>query len=489
MKRMISVLMSMIVISQLWLIPAMAAPDWPADTGILAEGGIVMDADSGAMLFGQNSRKAYPPASITKLVTALVVLEHAQLDEMVTFSEDAVNNVESGSGNALSLAVGDRLSVEDCLYALLLRSSNQAANALAEHVGGSRDGFVVMMNETAARIGCTGSLFKNPSGLNDPEQVVTPYDMALIGREAFQNPELLKIASSLKHTFPATIQNPEGITASMEHLLLTTEDSSSEFYFPDAVAGKIGYTSLAGNTQVTYAQRDGRTIIAVVLKGTQPQYYLDAITLMEFGFKRFQNLEIAGQETAYITGDEAVVIGDQSYEPSELMIEPSAAITLPKDAAFTDAVRTLDTDLPEGRPDGAVALIRYTYNDRKIGEAYLCLKTVSIPEESTQEPATLAETQPETMAAEPESSPAESLEQQAPKSDGTRNDGITKVLIGLGALVVILLLAGGGYLYYEKKKEDERREARRARRRQRLMEDGSSEEEFDRMIKERRDEK
>ena len=281
---------------------ALARPDWPSDMGIMAEGGIVMDFNSGAVIFGQNIHQASPPASITKLLTALVVLENSSLDETVTFSYDAVNNVEAGSGNKLSLETGDQLSVEDCLYAMLLVSSNQAANALAEHVAGSRDGFVEMMNQKIEELGCGESRFANPSGLNDDNQYVTPYDMALIARAAFSNETLLTIDSAKTYEVPATINNPDGATIQMEHRLLVTEDPSSEFYCEGAVAGKTGYTSLAGNTLVTYAKRDGQELIAVVLKGSQPQYYLDSKTLLEFGFNNFQNWNIAENETAYTTG-------------------------------------------------------------------------------------------------------------------------------------------------------------------------------------------
>lgn len=115
---------------------AFAKPDWPSDTGIESEAGIVMDADSGAVLFGQNIHVQKAPASITKILTALVVIENSSLDDTITFSHDAVYNVEDGSGNKNSIEEGDTLSVRDCLYLLLMRSSNQAANALAEHVGG-----------------------------------------------------------------------------------------------------------------------------------------------------------------------------------------------------------------------------------------------------------------------------------------------------------------------------------------------------------------
>ncbi len=135
MKRRIKVLLSCVLICQLFLMTVYAKPDWPSDTGIQAESGIVIDADTGTVIFGQNIHAAYPPASITKILTALIVLENSDLTDMVTFSKDAVNNVEYDSGNKLNVTDGDRLSVEDCLYSLILHSCNQAANALAEHVG------------------------------------------------------------------------------------------------------------------------------------------------------------------------------------------------------------------------------------------------------------------------------------------------------------------------------------------------------------------
>ena len=188
------------MICQLFSITAYAKPDWPSDVGIVAEAGIVYDMDSGAMLYGQNSRLQYPPASITKLLTALIVLEHCKPDEIVTFSETAIHSVEADSGNRLSLTVGDQLTVEDCLYALLLVSANQAANALAEHTAGSISAFVDMMNARVAELGCTGSHFENPSGLNGDTQYVTAYDMALIGQAA--QPVEEKLVTFLREIAP-----------------------------------------------------------------------------------------------------------------------------------------------------------------------------------------------------------------------------------------------------------------------------------------------
>ena len=455
---------------------ALARPDWPSDMGIMAEGGIVMDFNSGAVIFGQNIHQASPPASITKLLTALVVLENSSLDETVTFSYDAINNVEAGSGNKLSLETGDQLSVEDCLYAMLLVSSNQAANALAEHVGGSREGFVEMMNQKIEELGCGESHFANPSGLNDEDQYVSPYDMALIAKAAFSNETLLTIDSAKTYTIPATINNPDGLTIQMEHRLLVTEDPSSQFYCEGAVAGKTGYTSLAGNTLVTYAARDGQELIAVVLKGSQPQYYLDSKTLLEFGFSNFQNWNIAENETAYTTGQEPIAIGETQYEPSDLSLDADAQITLPNSAEFADADRELVTDLGEDRPMGAVALVQYSYNDREIGSSYLYSAKAlqaAMEESAAQEESEAQEQLQETQAStEPE--------------EAHKGISLNVILIPVLVLAAAALTAGAVfYIWREQKREREELARRRERRLKRLRESGVSEEEFERLRQER----
>lgn len=490
-RRWAGLLISIICFSQIFGMISFAKPDWPSDTGIMAEAGIVMDADSGAMIFGQNSKLPYYPASITKLVTALVVIENASLDERVVFSNDAVNNVESGSGNPLNLDVGDELSVKDCLYAMLLRSSNQAANALAEHVGGTRDGFVEMMNARIAQIGCTGSRFKNPSGLNDSEQVVTAYDMALIARVAFENPQLLEIASTRSYTLPATKNNPEGFAMAVEHKILKAS-AGTQFYCEGAVAGKTGWTSIAGSTLVTYAERDGRRLIAVVLKGDPTQYYLDTITLLEFGFSRVKTLDISEAEAVYISGDEAIAVGDASYAPNDLEFY-HPYVTLPNDAEYGDAEKTFDTNLPAGSPEGAVAVLRYTYNERKVGEAFLRLKNresevvvasteAGLPGETPEE--TALEAEPETSLEQPTKGQLEFISSLL-NLNLSRNAMITLILIGIAIILALIVLIAVIRKIVEIRQEREDREVRRAIRRLRLKEEGISEEEFDRLLEAR----
>lgn len=473
-KRIIKSGLALLLSMQLALmscITALAAPEWPSDTGVLADIGIAVDADSGAVLFGQGIHELTPPASITKLLTALVVVENSSMDDMVTFSYDAVNNVESGSGNKKNIAEGDKLSVKDCLYLLLLQSSNQAANALAEHVAGSRDAFADMMNEKVKELGCTdGTHFANPSGLNDDTQVVSAYDMAIIAQAAFNNSDVLEISSTKSYKLTPTQNNPSGATCANEHRLIITDDETSELYCPEAKAGKTGYTSLAGNTLVTYGEKDGRRVISVVLKGQpSPNYFLDGKTLLQFGFENFQNVSIPDNETKYVTGEETVSINGADFQPDELELESGAVITLPKDAAFSDASMELVTELPEQHPERAIALLQYTYNDRKIGQAYLLAKEGSLPASSE-----------ETDGAAPEEKPGsktDASDQKNGKKGGIALPPLSLPVIGICLLVFAVFLLSA-YTLYTKKKEAEELRRRHERRMQRLKEENYTEEEF-----------
>lgn len=463
-RRRLRPFVSFLLACQLFVLTAYGKPDWPRDTGVQAEAGIVVDMDSGAVLFGQNIHLPYPPASITKLLTALVVLEHCQLDETVEFSETAVNSVESDSGNKLGSVAGDRLSVEDCLYGMLLESSNQAANALAEHTAGSIPDFVEMMNEKIAQLGCTESHFDNPSGLNGDTQYVSAYDMAIIARAAFSNEELLTISSTLSRKLAGTANYPGGITVENENRLIKPDD---ELYYPSAKAGKTGYLIAAGNTLVTYGEENGRRLVSVILKGQPRQYFMDARTLMEFGFRDFKNIAPAESEGRYVTGEEVLHLDRGDFACQDLMIDPAAVITLPNGASLEDADVALDA-LPAEYPERAVGQLTYTYNDRVIGTAFLLAKDgVALPDAPQETPAE-GETEPA------ESVPAENA--ASPESEGA------SLSAGATAAIVVLVLAvllGGGFAawrYIQHKKEMERLARRRAERRRRLEESGEWEE-------------
>ena len=480
-------LCGVLVMCQVFTMTAFAKPEWPNDTGIMAEAGSVMDVDSGTMIFGQNSHVEYPPASITKLLTALVVLEHVDdLSATVEFTESAMMNVEADSGNKMSLVIGDTMTVEDALHALLLQSVNQSANALAEHVAGSMDAFVEMMNAKLVELGCQESHFENPSGLNGDTQNVSAYDMALIACAAFNNEKLLEISSTESYRTGAIENHPDGYLLKQEHRLVITDDPESPYYFPEAVAGKTGYLLKAGNTLVTYAEKDGRRLVSVILKGSPRQYFVDGKELLRFGFDSFYNVEIAENETSYVTGEAQVEIGGNSYDPSELKIEEDRVITLPEGAVFADAELTLE-ELPEDHPEGAVGLLRYIYNERKIGEAYLLLKDGAVAVDAVAGADGTEETDP----ADVETKESEAATVETKEKSGDGEDGGFSIL----PLVVILLLgaAGGGSYYWitnERKKEAEAAARRREKRRQRLQAEGAeAEAEFNRLLEAKRNRK
>ena len=467
-RKLAKILCGALVMCQMFTMTAFAKPEWPKDTGIMAEAGSVMDVDSGTMIFGQNSHMEYPPASITKLLTALVVLENVDdLSATVTFTESAMMNVEADSGNKLSLEIGDTMTVEDALYALLLQSVNQSANALAEHVAGSMSAFVDMMNAKLVDLGCQESHFENPSGLNGDTQNVSAYDMALIACAAFNNEKLLEISSTESHKIGPIKNHPDGYTVKQEHRLVITDDPDSQYYFPEAVAGKTGYLRKAGNTLVTYAEKDGRRLVSVILKG----------------FDSFYNVNIAENETNYVTGDAPVELGGTSYDPSELKIEEDRVITLPDDAVFADAELSL-AEMPEDHPEDAVGLLQYIYNERKIGQAYLLLKEGAVPADAevVETEAGDSEGSGENVAAEIE--PDKTADADKKKTEG----GGLPIL----PIVIVLLLGGagaGGYYWIqqERKREAEAAARRREKRRQRLLEEGSeAEAEFNRLLEEKR---
>lgn len=249
-----------------------------------AEGAVLMDAATGTVLFGKHEHDSFFPASITKVMTALLVLENCSLDEVVTFSASATTNLESGAV-ALGIVEGDRLTVEQCLYGLLLKSANEIGNGLAEHVAGSVSAFADMMNARARELGCKNTNFKNPHGLNDAEHKTTPYDMALILRAALENETFCRIDTARTYDFPAT-REKAACTITMGHKMMYPSDSR---YYEGIIGGKTGYTSLAGNTLVTGAERNGVRLISVVMKAKNT-HYQDTKAMLDYGFANYKAL-------------------------------------------------------------------------------------------------------------------------------------------------------------------------------------------------------
>ena len=348
-----------------------------------ATAALLIDLDTDQVLYEQAADEQRYPASITKILTALVILENCDLDETVTFSNEAVNTLEPGA-SILGARAGDQLSVRECLYALLLQSANEVANALAEHCSGSIDAFAELMNEKARSL---GSNFANPSGLNDENHYTSAYDMALISQAAFSNPTFVEIDSTTYYDVPAgkLKQYPDGWRYYAHHRMLKKNDS---LYYDGVIGGKTGYTSLAGNTLVTCAERDGLKLIAVVLNGHQT-HYSDTKALFDFGFRNFKSVSVAGQDSVYQDIENDLAIGGIHLGGSiRLSVGKNSAVTLPSEGDFSDVSSSLSYTLEEAAPSSAVARIDYTYGDRNVGHAYL--EAVNVPA-YTPDPSLLAE--------------------------------------------------------------------------------------------------
>lgn len=273
-----------------------------------SETGIVINADTGEVLWGKDEHTRYYPASITKVMTALLVMENCKMDDMVTFSKAATTNLESGATTA-RMSAGDKMTVRDCLYALMLKSANEVANALAEHIAGSVPAFAEMMNKRAKELGCKNTTFVNPNGLNDPNHMTTAYDMALITAAAFKYDELRKIDTTTLYRLPPSKLDKSGFLVNINNKILM---KNHEKYYEYAIASKTGYTSKAGNTLTTMAEKDGVRLVAVTMKNKKYlAHYDDTKALFEYGFKTMaQRGDIVPAETP---GENA---SDTAAEPS-----------------------------------------------------------------------------------------------------------------------------------------------------------------------------
>ena len=469
MKKLLSILLCAAMLFS--LAPAgttYAAGSWPSDISIESDGGILIDANSGTVLYGKNIHEPYYPASITKILTAYIIINHCDLDDTVTFTHSAVNTLEPGS-SILGARVGDQMSVRDCLYALLLQSANEVANALAEHCSGSVEAFAELMNEEAKKLGCVDSNFANPSGLNNENHYTSAHDMSLIAKAAFSDPTFLEIDKTLYYDVPAgqLQQYPDGWRYYMHHRMMKKNDS---LYYNGIIGGKTGYTSLAGNTLVTCAERDGLKLITVVLNGHQT-HYSDTKAMLDFGFANFKSVFIADEDKTYQNIENDLAIGGIfSGETIKLSVDKNSAVTLPMDGSFSDVTSSLDYDLDDSAPDGAIARIDYMYGDRIVGQAYLEASTVpGYQLKDLHLETSTASANAETEETFPVTEPQKEIE----KTDSSLFDIAKKILV-VGAVIGAIGAVIFGIILYREKQEERAMIIRRESRERRRKEWGSS---------------
>lgn len=387
--------------------------EWPQGPGIYGDAGIVMDAETGAVLYGKNIDQQEYPASITKLLTALLAFEYCDMTEDVVITAESLTCLGDGYAS-IGLKEGNVISMEQALYAMLLASSNEVAYALGETVaktqGEDYQWFIDEMNRKVEELGGTNSHFVNTNGVHEEDHYTCARDMALIAKELFDYPEFFTICQTTSYTIPASATTEEHIFQQKHEMLVPGYSD----YYEYAVGGKTGYTTEANNTLVTMADNGDMKLVCVTLKVFPGHVYSDTKALLDYGFSNFQHMAID-------------VEGSQGIEK----ILDTASVTIPSGFELS----SLKSDLEQVTGGNSTAILSYTYEDNPVGRLQVQVdKGASFEEAGAQE------------------------EEEASDS------GVGKVLL-VGVVVIVLIL--GILLLFTAWCRRQRRRRRRGRRRRR----------------------
>ncbi len=336
---------------------------WPQGPMVQAAGAMVMDLDTDTILYGKNPDQVFYPASTTKIMTTLLVLENCDdLDETFTCGPE-VWQIEEDSTN-LGIQEGEQLTVRQALYGVMLESANDLANAVGVYVAGSLSGFVDMMNERAAELGCTHTHFANPSGLTDEQHYTTARDLAKIAQTAYAREDFRTITGTTEYVIPTTNVTDEERGFLNHQKILRTD---TEYYQSWCTGGKTGYTEAAWNTLVTYAEKDGQRLVCVLLRENgADKAYTETTALIEYGFNQFQKQVIEPDSDIpdfyellklnYPNAGTTVYQSDALKQSVMTVVEP-AVVTIPADA---------DVDRLTVKADGN-GVLEYLYEGVHVG--------------------------------------------------------------------------------------------------------------------------
>lgn len=279
---------------------------WPQASDISSTAAIVMETSTNTVLYSKNADQALYPASAVKIMTCLLALENSSLDDQVTMTATGVSGVTDGGAN-ISSQLDEVFTMEQCLYAIMVASANDIALQVAEHVGGSVEAFVQLMNTRAQELGCTNTVFTNPTGLPDENQHITAHDMALIMEAAMNNETFRTIADTTSYTLPAT--NMSGGERVLTNSFTMINNASDGYYEP-CIGGKEGYTEASGSTLVCEASKNNMNLVCIVLNGASGVTDDEAIALLNYGFDNFSPLTITDSDFNRISGGTVIVPND-----------------------------------------------------------------------------------------------------------------------------------------------------------------------------------
>ena len=319
----------------LFILTTFSITSYAAEKITISSGaGLLIERSSDRILFEKNAYEIMYPASTTKILTAIVVLENTELDELATVSKNALETIPNGYVTC-NLQIGEELSVKDLMYALMVKSANDAAVVLAEHVGGSVEGFADMMNQKAKEIGCKNTHFVNPNGIHDENHYTTAYDLYLMADYALSfehTNEFRDFVSKTSYTLPATNLYPADdriFSTTNELIKINNNDRIDNYYYKNALGIKTGHTSQAGYCLVSSSNRDDLEFISVILDGGfdsrgLSERYTETIKLFNFGYDNFTLTKI--KEANNIIDTIIVEKATKETESLNLLIKDSITV-------------------------------------------------------------------------------------------------------------------------------------------------------------------
>lgn len=428
---------------------------WPASSSIFGESAILIEASTGTILYEKKCNKKMYPASITKIITALLTIENCSLDETVTFSENAVHSLSYDDAN-IACQVGEKMSVKECLYALMLSSANEVATALGEHIAGSNAKFAEMMNERAKQAGAKNTNFVNANGLHDTNHYVTAYDMAMITRDAAQHSLFNEIVNSTTYTIKKNNKRKESFASYQRHKMVWP---TSGYYYEGIIGGKTGFTDQAGTTLVTYAKRDGMTLISVVLKSNSYNIYSDTKILLDYGFNNFKLANVSENENRFDDNCEFSLKSPFCDSKNSIYIDKESNVVIPKNADFSQ----LNASFTFEKTKDSFATISYSFGDRTVGTAQIKYESIDFSQIKT-EPNTVS---PENITAATNNSSLNSSNEET-QLDNSKVSGksfkIPKILIPI-AIVLLIIILLVTFISIQKKRLEKIRAMKRNRNR------------------------
>lgn len=341
-------------------------PGWPSGPAIGAEAAILMDADTGQILYAKNIDERLMPASTTKIMTCLTAIKRgANMSDVITVSQAAID-ANDPEGSNMGLYAGEQLTLEEIMTGILVCSANEGCNALAEHMAGSMDGYVDYMNDEAAKMGLTNTHFVTTNGLPDPDHYTTARDLATIAREFFSYDVLCRLSSTPYVELEETDTHRAHSLYSKNKLY-----KNRDYEYPYLLGSKTGYTDDARQTLVSAAEKDGTRLICVILMEEAPYQFEDTVNLFDYGFANFSYSRISDFENTFDTGSN--YLSDSTYG-SLISLNTDVKVLLPNSADLSNI--TSDISYRESSTP-YFADVNYYYNGYYIGKAGLSYNPIT----------------------------------------------------------------------------------------------------------------